>query len=162
APGAVAQALRWMADPVSPFYMKPRASWELIDWGVKFFRASNGRHVQRAAPLLRDLQLASRACYEELAGAENEFELVCAGTLMLCKTPHALAEEAKIAQHARDLGLRAEVLDRGETEALEPGVRMDVAGSVYFPIDGKIIPERFVGAVQRRLIEKGARFAWNT
>jgi D-amino-acid dehydrogenase len=162
APGAVAQALKWMVNPASPFYLKPRASWDLIAWGMKFWRASNAEHVRRTAPLLRDLNLASRACYEELAGVGNDFDLVDAGTLMLCKTPHGLAEEARTAQYAQTLGLRADVLDRDDTAALEPGVRMDVAGSVYFPMDCKVIPDRFVGAMQRRLVERGARFAWNT
>ena len=162
APGAVAQALKWMMNPRSPFYMKPRASWDLIDWGLKFWKASNAEHVRRAATLLRDLHVASRACYEDLARDGNDFALVDAGTLMLCKTSHALAEEEQTAEYARTLGLRADVLGPAETAALEPGVRLDIAGSVYFPADCKIIPEQFVGTLQRRLAKRGARFAWNT
>jgi D-amino-acid dehydrogenase len=162
APGAVAQALKWMMNPRSPFYLKPRASWDLIDWGLKFWKASNAGHVRRAATLLRDLHVASRACYDDLARDDNDFALVDAGTLMLCKTSHALAEEEQTAQYARALGLRADVLGPAETAALEPGVRLDIAGSVYFPADCKIIPEQFVGTLQRRLAERGARFAWNT
>ena len=161
APGAVAQALKWMMNPRSPFYMKPRASWELIDWGMKFWKASNAEHVGRAATLLRDLHVASRACYEQLARQRDDFGLADTGTLMLCKTSHGLAEEARAAEYARALGLRADVLDADQTAALEPGVRLDIAGSVYFPIDCKIIPDRFVATLEQRLIERGARFAWN-
>jgi len=162
APGAVAQALKWMMNPRSPFYMKPRASWDWIDWGMKFWKASNAEHVRRAATLLRDLHIASRGSYEQLAHDGDDFGLVDAGTLMLCKTSHALADETRTAQYARALGLRADVLDAEETAALEPGVRLEIAGSVYFPGDCKIVPEQFVGTLQRRLAERGARFAWNT
>src|SRR5690348_1648491 len=66
-PGMVALALRWMFDSESPFHLKPRASAELIDWSWKFWRACTKDHVARAAPLLRDLHLASRAGYETWA-----------------------------------------------------------------------------------------------
>ena len=162
APGVVAQALKWMMNPRSPFYMKPRASWDLIDWGVKFWKASNAEHVRRAAMLLRDLHVASRACYERLAHDGNDFGLADTGTLMLCKTSHGLAEEMRTAEYARALGLSADVLDPDQTAALEPGVHLDIAGSVYFPSDCKIIPDRFVGTLERRSTERGVRFAWNT
>src|SRR5437868_713170 len=62
APGMVALGLRWMWNPESPFYVKPRLNRELLDWGWKFWRAANSGHVSRSAPLLRDLSFASRAC----------------------------------------------------------------------------------------------------
>ena len=65
APGMVALGLKWMWNPESPFYIRPRFSPELLRWGWRFMRAANAAHVARSAPLLRDLHLASRACYEE-------------------------------------------------------------------------------------------------
>jgi len=67
APGMVGLGLRWMWNPESPFYVKPRPSLALLRWGLEFYRAANARHVARSAPLLRDLHLASRKCYEEWA-----------------------------------------------------------------------------------------------
>ena len=58
APGMVALGLKWMRRPDSPFYVKPRLDRELISWGLNFWRAANAAHVRRAAPLLRDLNLA--------------------------------------------------------------------------------------------------------
>jgi len=66
APGAVSTALKWMFNPESPLYIKPRFDWDLITWGLRFMRASNAGHVERSAPLIRDLSFASRACFEEL------------------------------------------------------------------------------------------------
>jgi D-amino-acid dehydrogenase len=162
APGAVAQALKWMCDPRSPFYVKPRASWDLIDWGRKFWRASSAEHVRRAAPLLRDLSLASRACYEALARDDNDFRLARTGALMLCKTAHALEEEARCAEQARDLGLQAEVLDAAATAALDPGVRMDVAGAVHFAQDCNLVPDRLIAGMQQRLTAHAVQFVWNS
>jgi D-amino-acid dehydrogenase len=162
APGAVAQALKWMLRPRAPFRIKPRASWDLAEWCLEFFKAATAAHVRRAAPVLRDLHLASRACYEELARRHDGFGLRPTGTLMLCKSARALDEEAKVAGVARDLGVEARVLDRGATAALDPDVRMDVVGSVHFPQDANVVPDRVVHELQRRAGEAGARFVWNT
>src|SRR5512144_725124 len=40
APGIVPLALKWMMNPESPFYVRPRLSADLISWGWKFWRAS--------------------------------------------------------------------------------------------------------------------------
>jgi len=162
APGAVAQALKWMLRPSAPFRIKPRASWPLVDWGLKFWRAANAEHVRRAAPLLRDLNMASRGCYRDLAAADGDIVVRPTGTLMLCKTRHALDEEVETAQLARELGIEAHVLDARATAALDPGVRMDVVGAVHFPLDASVIPDRLVYALQRRARERGARFRWST
>ena len=162
APGMAAKALKWMWNPASPFYIKPRASWTLVDWGIKFCQAANAGHLRRAAPLLRDLTLASRACFEEFSAAGNDFGLEKRGLLMLCKTRHALEEEARLADQARELGLPADVLDGAQAAALEPRVRMDIAGAVYFHRDCHLTPSRLIATLQRRLAEAGAEFAWNT
>ena len=73
APGMVALALRWMWNPASPFYIKPRLSLDLAKWGLQFTRAANAAHVQRAAPLLCRLHMESRALYEKLAASANDF-----------------------------------------------------------------------------------------
>lgn len=161
APGVVGQGLKWMLDARSPFYIAPRPSWDLLSWLYKFWRACNAEHVRRAAPCLRDLIFASRACYDELAGGDDVPEIRNAGTLMLCKTQHALQEEAKTADMARALGMRAEVLDAAQTAAVDPAMQMDVIGSVYFPQDASIVPEQLMASLQTRAAQADVRFAWN-
>src|SRR5687768_34348 len=101
APGMVALGLKWMWNPESPFYIKPRLDVELARWGFKFWKAANAAQVERAAPLLSQLHFASRSCFEEVAEATgNDFNLVRKGLLVLCRTPEALHEEAKIAEQA--------------------------------------------------------------
>src|SRR6185295_1433051 len=38
APGMVALGLKWMLEPRSPFYIKPRVSLDLFAWLMKFCR----------------------------------------------------------------------------------------------------------------------------
>jgi len=163
APGAVALALKWMWNPASPFYIRPRLDADLFGWGMKFWRAANAQHVRRAAPLLRDLALASRAAYEEFAAQpENNFGLVKKGLLMLCREPHTLDEEAKTAEQARVLGIPADVLDAKQTARLDPDARLDIAGAVHFPLDCHLVPERFMAALQAQLERLGVDFLWDS
>ena len=159
APGMVALGLKWMWNPESPFWVKPRLSPELLGWGWKFCRAANARKVAQAAPLLRDLHVASRAAFEELSSADD-FGLVKKGLLMLCQTEHTLEEEMKAAELARQLGVPAEVLDAHGAGRLEPNVRMNIAGAVYFPNDCHLPPARFMHSMRERLAKSGVQFSW--
>ena len=163
APGMVALGLKWMWNPKSPFYIKPRCSWDLLDWAVKFWRAAHAAHVARSAPLLRDLHLASRACFEELSELpDNDFGLVKKGLVMLCKTPQALEEEARYAAQAHELGVPAQVLDPRGLAELDPTVSLEVAGGVYFPKDCHLAPDRFLLGLRRQLDQTDTRMEWNT
>jgi D-amino-acid dehydrogenase len=163
APGMVALGLKWMWNPESPFYIQPRLDRELFSWGLKFWRAATPEHVQRSAPLLRDLSLASRACFEELAALpDGDFGLVKKGLVMLCKTQHALEEEGRFAVRANDLGVPAQVLDAKGLAQLDPNVTMDVAGGVYFPKDCHLVPDRFLAKLKQHAVRAGVEFAWNT
>lgn len=161
APGMVKLGLKWMWNPESPFYIKPRLDGELLDWALKFWRASNAEHVRRSAPLIRDLSFASRAMFEEIAAqTQNEIGLVTRGLLMLCQTQHGLDEEAKFAAQANKLGVPAEVLNAQQVARLDPGVTMDVAGAVYFPKDAHFTPDCYMDALQAQVEKLGVSFKW--
>lgn len=163
APGMVALGLKWMWNPESPFYIRPRLDADLIAWAYRFWRAATPAHVRRSAPLLRDLSLASRQAFAEIADLPgHDFGLVRRGLLMLCQSEHALAEESQTATRARELGLPAEVLDARQTAALDPGVTMDIQGAIYFPQDCHLAPDRFMGVLQKQLEDQGTRFLWET
>lgn len=163
APGMVALGLKWMFNPASPFYIRPRLDAELLGWAWKFWRAANAGHVRRAAPLIAELSLAGRTCFEELAalpGMECDFDK--RGLVMLCREKHTLDEESKTADYARSLGVPAERLDAEATAKLHPGAQMDVAGSIYFPLDCHLSPSRFVAGLQREVERRGAVLRWHS
>lgn len=163
APGAVAQGLRWMFDAESPFYVRPSLDPALLAWGWRFWRASSAVRARRAGPLLRDLHMASKAEYLELAERwGNPFDLTQSGLVMLCSTAEALEAEARTAAKALTLGLPARVLGRAEVQELEPGLTLDVVGGVYHPEDARLDPGLLVSRLQSRLAEMGVAFRWNT
>jgi len=159
APGMVALCLKWMWNPESPFHIKPRLDFDLACWALHFWKASTKARVDAAAPVLRDLSLISRECFETLG---LDFGLVKKGLLMLCKKQQTLDEEAHMAEKANALGIPAEILDAKATAALDPTVTMDVCGSVYFPKDCHLTPGRFIAALEAELTKLGVEMLWET
>ena len=163
-PGMVGKALQGMLNSSSSFYVKPRPDRELMRWGWLFARSCTKAHTRKTAPLLRDLCLAGRQLFVELADITgNAFELKTEGLLNLCHTQQALDHEANsVARLANELGVEAQVLNAAQTAAVEPGARLNVAGSVYFPIDAHITTRKFIPALVELLKEMGVAFQWNT
>ncbi len=161
APGMIWKGIRWMFDPESPFSIRPRPSWELISWGLKFYMAASPARVKRAMPVLRDLALRSRKIFSELSETEGfEFGLQKKGLLMLCKTRKALGHEAEIAATAKSLGVEAELLDAEAVLAKDPAIQMDVVGGVYFAQDCHLDPARFLGDLRSQVRQLGGVIRW--
>lgn len=156
-PGMIARGLRWMLRSDSPFYIKPRLDADLLRWGWLFYRHANARHVERSIPALRDLSLLSKKLYQELAG-ELTFGWQERGLLMLYKTAaaeHDMAEEADVANRA---GIEARVLTGAQVQALEPDVRVDVRGGVYYPGDAHLNPNELIVNLIAYLKRQGVAF----
>lgn len=160
APGMVSLGLRMMLNPEGPFAIRPRLNLDLLRWGAAFCLAANAGHVVRSAPLLRDLNLASRRLYEELAHEIGDFGMVKRGLLMLCKTDRALRHESGVAAEARKLGLTADVLTLEEAARLDPGVRMDIAGAVHFADDCHLSPMRVMAHLASGVEKLGGEIRW--
>lgn len=80
---------------------------------------------------------------------------------MLCKTAQTLEEEAHQAAHANKLGVPAEVLDARQTAERDSGITMDIAGSVYYPKDCHLSPNRLMASLKRQCDVLGVKFRWN-
>jgi D-amino-acid dehydrogenase len=160
APGMMAAGLRYLLDAESPFYVRPRPSLDLLLWGFRFWRAARASRVARAAPVLRDLHLQSRSLFEELSGALGGIGLVERGLLSLFRTQHGFRDEMRAAAFARSLGLPAELLTPEEVQALEPDLRLDVAGAVRWPLDAHLVPARLMAGLRRTLDDLSVRVVY--
>jgi D-amino-acid dehydrogenase len=132
----------------------------LIQWGLRFYFATHAHQVATGSQLLRDMNLASRELYVQWQEHGIDSQLVKRGLLMLCKTQHALDEEAAIATKARGLGIPASVLTSEETAVLDPNVTMSVLGSVYYPKDCHLDPSRLIDSLRRRIESLGGTFVY--
>lgn len=162
-PGIVAQGLKWMLNSRSPFYIQPRLSWPLIQWGIQFLRSATAQHVEHSARPLRDIALFSMACYEALRQEEGfDFFYAHDGMLeavQMAENAHHAQETVKI---ARDLGLDAEWLDKDGVKAIEPEVEMNIRGATWFRCDAHCDPEQLVQNLEQALLRQGAALLTDT
>lgn len=156
APGVLAQGLKWMLDPESPFYVKPRLDLDLISWLWQFRAACNERAVRQALPLLRDMHRQSRDLFEELVTDEGlDFGYKQRGMLMLFTSREGLEEGLEEVDILREYGLECEVLDASQARALEPSVRPTVVGGIHHQEDAHLDPAGFLHELARIVREMG-------
>jgi D-amino-acid dehydrogenase len=163
APGIISKGIRWMLDATSPFYIKPRLNWDLINWGIKFMHSATAENVNRSMKYLLDINLASLQLYRDMAEElPFEFDYKPAGLLMLCKTHQAKKEEEKVGLIARSYGLNAQFLDKAEVNQFEPNVHPDVIGAVFYPDDGFLSPRKLMNGLKKYLKSTGVKMIYNT
>ena len=164
APGMISLGIKWMMNSRSPFFIRPRLDADFMRWTLLFWRSCSTQNVERGAPVLRDLCLHSRERFVEFARDEgNVFEFEERGLFNLCRTQSTLDKYASgLARIANELGVEARVLDSARTSQLEPGVRMNIAGSVYFPIDAHVTPRLLVPALLASLKNLGVELHFDT
>ncbi|MGQ0601576.1 MAG: NAD(P)/FAD-dependent oxidoreductase [Anaerolineales bacterium] len=155
-PGALLNGLKWMFDPESPLYIKPRADRDLIKWLARFAAACTTARMRAAIPVLRDLGLASRALYDELSQLGFDFGYETRGLLKLFVTEHGLRHGVDEAALLNEFGLEAQVLDGHGVRALEPNVTDTVRGGLLFPQDAHLNPAKFVRGLAQQAEQRGA------
>lgn len=162
-PGIIKQGIKWMLSPTSPFYIKPRLNWDLIQWGMKFWKSSNSATVEKNSPHLNDILQLSRSLMTELKNDIGDvFNMEEKGCLMMCKQQKTLDHEFHLADDAEKFGLKVERLGRDDVQKLEPDVELDVAGAVLFKDDCHFHPGKMMIALKTYLEKNGVQFQLNT
>ena len=158
APGVIAQGIKWMFNSESPFYVRPRISWDLLNWGLKFYKASSAGHVKASMPVLRDFSLLSKQLFQELASQENfSFAFEERGLMMLYNTAKTEEEELHVAELANQLGIEAKALNAAELQAMEPEATVIAKGGVFYPGDAHLSPAALIQCLRNHLTANGVQ-----
>lgn len=156
APGVVKKGLRWMFDPASPFYVKPRLDLDFLRWAWAFNNSCTKAHVKKAIPLIRDISVLSHELYEDIKSEPGfDFHFEKKGLLMLCKSEKMFEEEIRVAQLAKEAELAAEVLDQGALKNLEPQLASKVVGGTLYKCDSHTTPQEFMRNMKDHLVKNG-------
>ncbi len=162
-PGIIAEGIRHMLSSSSPFYIKPRLNWDLLQWGYHFWRNCNTATVKRNAPHLNNILHLSRYLINDMRDEIGDtFEMEEIGCLMMCKQEKTLQHEFHLADDAEKFGLQVERLRRNEVQQLETDVEVDVAGAVLFKDDCHFDPGKMITALKKHLENNGVRFQLHT
>lgn len=158
-PGIISQGLKWMLNSQSPFYVQPRLSRSLFDWGVKFMKSATAAHVERSAVPLKEIALLSQYEYENnwLPLPHFEFAYEHKGLLEICQTPAAAEHARHTVEKAHELGLDAVWLDQAAMQEKEPHTTINGLGAIFFRCDAHLYPDKLMRGLIRMLQVAGVQ-----
>jgi D-amino-acid dehydrogenase len=161
-PGIVKQGFKWMVNSKSPFYVQPRLSMNLFNWGIKFIKSATKEHVETSAIPLRDISLLSKNLYEELCNVPGfNFYYENKGMLDFFKTEDNAHHGELLVEASKKLGLDAKLLNKEEVQQMEPGLNMNIKGAVYFKCDAHMYPNKLMKDMIAFLKKNGVKIQVN-
>ena len=156
APGIITKGLKWMFNPASPFYVKPRLDKDFLQWAWAFKRSSTKQKVAQSIPVIKDINILSRELYVAMkSSGDLDFHYEHKGLLMAYKHDKAGEQEWEVGKKAIKLGLKVENLTAKEVEVLEPNANLNIKGAVYFHSDAHMTPGGFMKNMLSYLKENG-------
>ncbi|MFK2818670.1 FAD-dependent oxidoreductase [Flavobacteriaceae sp. LMIT009] len=161
-PGMIKKGIRWMFNPSSPLYIKPRLDLDFLKWAWAFNKSCTPKHVAKAAPVIRDISVLSQELFDDIIkteGFSSHYEKK--GLFMLCQTEKVLEAEVKTANLANELGLEARQVNAEEIKQLEPNIEIDAIGAAYFECDHHSTPNEFMISLKQYLKNTGVTFYTN-
>lgn len=159
APGATAQALRWMLRPDGPFRLHPRADPRLAAWLWRFWRAGAPDRYRAGVEAMAALNRRTLACYDALRDAGVAFEMHRGGLLCLARDERSLDAEAEVIAQQAAIGVHTEHerLDGDAVRRLEPAVGDRVVAGLHLPRERYVRPESLIAGLATALRERGVR-----
>jgi len=156
-PGMMAKGIKWMFNSSSPFYLKPRLDLDFIKWAWQFNASSTMAKVEKAIPLIKDINLLSKELYTQIheSGDLGDFQLVKKGLLMLYKTEKEGLHEKEVSKRAQDEGLEVREPTMKELQNLQPNLSPEILGAVHYECDAHTTPDEIMRNLKNYLREQG-------
>jgi len=157
-PGVPAQGLRWLLNPESPFYIKPRLDRELASWLWHFRRACNDEDFKAGFRVLLDLKQRSLVILRELCASGNlAASFTASGMVVAFKTPQGFEKACRSVPQAVENGVPLRILRPEELRELEPGVEFDISGALFNAEGAALRAPDFVVEFARTLADMGVQ-----
>ncbi|SDT92837.1 D-amino-acid dehydrogenase [Polaribacter sp. Hel1_33_78] len=162
APGMINKGIKWMFNSESPFYVKPRLNYDFLKWSWAFKKSATAQKVEKAIPVIKDINLLSRELYEDLkSSGDFDFFYQHKGLLMYYQTEKAGEEEWKVGQRAIQEGLKVENLSKEQVQKIEKNVDLNIKGAVYYHSDAHMTPNEFMSQLKTYLKKNGVSILGN-
>ena len=162
APGMFSKGLKWMFSSDSPFYVKPRLDLDFFRWVCNFKKSATAAKVEKAIPVIKNINLKSRELYEEMLSAVDfDFHYERKGLLLAYCTSKSEKEELEVAERAVKEGLEATLLSKDELRNIQPGFSDKVKGAIHYKCDSHTTPNHFMLNLKQWLRQQGVVFELN-
>ena len=155
-PGVSRQGLKWMFDPRSPLFIKPRLDGDLFRWLWTFHRHCNTPHYERSLEALCELGRMSANCFEEILDATSiDCDWQRCGWDDVCLHAETLDKVEKEAALLARLGYESERISGDELRADAPAYTEEVAGAIRFDDSATLSPRAFTQGLAEALQQRG-------
>lgn len=162
APGMITKGLKWMLNPASPFYVKPRLDSDFLKWAWAFKKSATHKKVRESMKVIRDINVWSRELYQEMKDSGDfDFHYEHKGLLMAYQDEKYGEEEWEVGLKAKSLGLKVEHLSQKQVLELQPDANLNVKGAVYYHSDAHTTPHDFMRDMLRYLKSQGVEILAN-
>ncbi|WP_106790648.1 FAD-binding oxidoreductase [Aquimarina sp. Aq78] len=156
APGVMKKGLKWMFNPTSPLFIKPRLNSDFLRWTWAFNKSCSVKNVNQGIAAIKDIAVLGRDLYSEIRSDENfSFQLEKKGLLMICQTEKMLEEEIHVGKMATKEGLPVKELSFDELKQMEPNVQLQAKGAVLYECDWHTTPQTFMDEMKAFLEASG-------
>lgn len=162
APGVLGQGLRWMLDPGSPFYIKPRLNFDLVRWLWAFSKAATTEKMKAGTQINLDLNRRSMALFKALDAEGLDFDFAQQGFLHLHLSEKKRRAGKEELHFLAQFGVEGHVLDRSGLETIQSNLGPDVQSGIYYPDPGHLRPDKLVRAVAGQAEQEGATILTQT
>jgi len=161
-PGIVWKGLKWMFNSRSPFYVQPSLNGSLIDWGLKFIKSANNKHVEASAVPLRDIAILSQKEYKTWAALPGfDFAYEHKGLLEIFQTQPVADHAHHTVEKGKGLGLDVDLLSYEELQQMEPQIKINALGAIYFKGDAHLYPNKLMKVLLDHLKQNGVQLIGN-
>jgi len=142
-PGVISQGLRWLMNPESPFYIRPRLDYQLLLWLLRFRSACTEKQVQTGFRVLLEMKKKSLDIFRQLSDTDGLSTCFTdGGKLIAFNTPQGFEQGCKAAEMSLKNGVDLEILTAEQVRALEPDAPFAICGAIYNKEDAYLhIPE---------------------
>lgn len=163
APGVPSQGLKWLLDTTSPFYIKPRLNFNLINWLWKFLGACNEKQMRQSIPILLSLGQGSFDLFDELSSKEDvDFDFEHKGRLILFTSEDSIKKWDEDIALIQEFGVDVSLLDADGVREIEPNLLSSVTHGIYCGAYAHLDPSRFVDEMARLAKKYGAEIKTGT
>jgi D-amino-acid dehydrogenase len=156
APGVVATSVRWMLQPDSPLFIRPRLDLAFFRWLWSFWRHANQKDFERGLHAYAAFASHAMSDFDALVTQGVTLDIQTRGSLFLFTTQEGAAHLRGEVELMRDYGYGpVEILAPSDVRDLEPCITTHVAGGILVRQERYLQPEAMVHALARAAMALG-------
>lgn len=156
-PGMFWKSIGWLLDPESPLYIKPEPSITLMKWLMHFSMSMTHSKMNQSIEVLSEISKESLKIYKELSQSYS-FDFQQKGLLMVSQTQDGLRSGVEELELMAKRGIQGKQLSAEEVYQIEPSLKKNLLGGVYFPNEAHVEPLLAVEKMAQETQKLGGQF----